>query len=158
MAAKLVLFLSVTVLVAGCATPPLVVRNGDPAFAGKTVAMAVTEATPLDRARHDEASARVMTELQSMDARLGEPAAADYLMQVAFAELPKGVGVMRDGAGGWLSEVRRRFGMRSPAYVVSITAIETKTGKAAFSVTATGHAHGDPAKAVDQLVTAALAD
>ena len=60
-----------------------------------------------------------------------EPAAADYLMQVAFSELPKGVGVMRDGAGSWLSEARRRFGLRRTAYAVSITAIEAKTGKAA---------------------------
>lgn len=159
MSAKLFLSLAAAALMAGCATPPQVVRSGDPAFAhGKTVALAVTQATPLDRAQPDQASALVLSQLRAMDARLGEPAAADYLMQVAFSELPKGVGVMRDSAGSWLSEARRRFGMRRTAYAVSITAIETRTGKAAFSTTATQRAHGDPAKAVDRLVTAALAN
>lgn len=158
MSAKLLLPLAAAALMAGCASAPQVVRSGDPGFAkGKTLALAVTEATPLDRARPDQASALV---LQRLGGRTAEPAAADYLMQVAFAALPKGVGVMRDGAGDWVSDPKghRRFGMRSPAYAVSITAIETKTGKAAFSATATERAHGDPAKAVDRLVSAALAD
>ena len=156
MSVKLVLPLAAAALLAGCATPPQVVRSGDPAFAnGKALALAATQATPLDRARPDQASALVMARLGG---RTVEPAAADYLMQVAFSELPKGVGVMRDSAGSWLSEARRRFGMRRTAYAVSITAIETRTGKAAFSTTATQRAHGDPAKAVDRLVTAALAN
>ncbi|MFZ3004558.1 MAG: hypothetical protein WA047_00185 [Phenylobacterium sp.] len=156
MSVKLVLPLAAAALLAGCATPPQVVRSGDPAFAnGKTLALAASQATPLDRARPDQASALVMARLGG---RTVEPAAADYLMQVAFSELPKGVGVMRDGAGSWLSEARRRFGLRRPAYAVSITAIETRTGRAAFSATATEPAHGDPAKAVDRLVAAALAD
>ena len=156
MSAKLVLSIAAATLLAGCATPPQVVRSGDPAFAnGKALALAATQATPLDRARPDQASALVMAKLGG---RAVEPAAADYLMQVAFSELPKGVGVMGDGAGGWLSEARRRFGMRRAAYAVSIIAIDAKTGKAAFSTTATQPAHGDPAKAVDRLVAAALAD
>ncbi|MES2724323.1 MAG: hypothetical protein V4656_14310 [Pseudomonadota bacterium] len=159
MSAKLLLPLAAAALLAGCATPPQVVRSGDPAFArGKTVALRVSEATPSDRARLDQASVLVLEKLQAQEARVGEPAAADYLMQVAVSALPKGVGVMRDGAGSWLSQSRRRFGMRSPGYAVSITAIEARTGKAAFSATATGRAQGDPAKTVDQLVTAALGE
>ena len=157
MPAKLLLPLAAAALMAGCASAPQVVRSGDPGFAkGKTLALAVTEATPLDRTRPDQASAQVM---QRLAGRTAEPAAADYLMQVTFAALPKGVGVMRDGAGDWVSDPKshRRFGMRSPAYAVSITAIDARTGKAAFSATATERAHGDPAKAVDRLVSAALA-
>ena len=98
MSAKLVLSIAAATLLAGCATPPQVVRSGDPAFAnGKALALAATQATPLDRARPDQASALVMAKLGG---RAVEPAAADYLMQVAFSELPKGVGVMGDGAGG----------------------------------------------------------
>lgn len=156
MSAKLVLSIAATTLLAACATPPQVVRSGDPAFAkGKALALAASQATPLDRARPDQASALVMARAGG---RAVEPGDADYLMQVAFSELPKGVGVMGDGAGSWLSEARPRFGMRRAAYAVSITAIETKTGKAAFSATATEPAHGDPAKAVDRLVAAALAN
>lgn len=159
MSAKLLLPLAAAALLAGCATPPQVVRSGDPDFArGKTLALAPSAATPLDKTRPDQASALVMDRLRARDARAAEPANADYLMQVAFSALPKGVGVMRDGAGDWVSEARRRFGLRSPAYAVSVTAIDTKTGKAAFSATATQRAHGDPAQAVDRLVSAALAN
>ena len=156
MSAKLAPLLATMVLLAACATPPQVVRSGDPAFAqGKTVALAPTAATPLDHARPDQASALVLEKLGS---RMGDPATADYLMQVAFSQSPKGVGVMRDGAGDWVSDPRGhgRFGMRGGAYLLNVTAIETRTGKAAFSATATERAHGDPAKAVDRLVRAAL--
>ena len=159
MSATPLLPLAVAALLVGCATPPQVVRSGDPAFArGKTVALRVSEATPSDRTQLDQASTLVLEKLQAQEARVGDPTAADYLMQVAFSALPKGVGVMRDSAGSWLSQPRRRMGMRSPGYAVSITAIEARTGKAAFSATATGRAHGDPAKAVDRLVTAALGE
>ncbi|WP_421930603.1 hypothetical protein [Phenylobacterium sp.] len=160
MAAKILTSLAAAALLAGCATPPQAVRAGDPAFAdGKTLALAPSAATPGDRARLDQAGALALDRLKARDARLGDPASADYLLQVTFAALPKGVGVMRDKAGDWLADPKagRRWGLRGPAYALNVTAIDTRTGKAAFSATATERAHGEPAAAVDRLVTAALA-
>lgn len=160
MSAKILTPLAAAALLAGCATPPLVARAGDPAFAeGKTLALASSAAAPGDRTRLDQAAALVLERLKARDARLGDPAAADYLLQVTFATLPKGVGVMRSKAGDWLADPKagRHWGLRGPAYALSLTAIDTRSGKAAFSATATERAHGEPAAAVDRLATAALA-
>ena len=160
MSAKILTPLAAAALLAGCATPPQVVRAGDPAFAhGKTLALAPSTAEPGDRARPDQAAALVLGRLKARDARLADPASADYLLQVTFAALPKGVGVMRSKAGDWLADPKagRRWGLRGPAYALSVTAIDTRSGKAAFSATATERAHGEPTAAVERLVTAALA-
>lgn len=160
MLAKRLTPLAAAALLAGCATPPQVVRAGDPDFAhGKALALAPSAAAPGDTARPDQAATLVLDRLRSHDARLADLASADYLIQVGFAALPKGVGVMRSNAGDWLSDPKasRRWGVRAPAYALSVTAIDAKSGKAAFSVTATERARGDPSAAVERLVAAALA-
>ena len=142
-------------LLTGCATAPQVVRTGDPGFAtGKTLALAPSAADPLNRDLQSDAAALVLQRLGAE--RGGDTATADYLLQVTFATLPRGMGI-RDGEAWVFDATRHRPWQRSGvAYALSLAAIEARTGKVVYAVTAAQTSRGDPAPAVGRLVDAAF--
>jgi hypothetical protein len=149
---------------AGCASAPQLVRDGDAAFArGRTLALSPSQAEPLDHALDGQAAALVMARLGAQNARIGDPAHADYLVQVSLGAVPAGVGVQRpaDAAAqpAWLAAPTRArlFARPGPAaYSLTVVAIDAHSGKAAFTATATAPARGDVRRVLARLVDTAL--
>ncbi len=157
---RLSLIFACGLVLAGCASPPLVVRGGSvDVVHGKPVALL---ASPADSAEASHAGALVVERLRGLGAG---PAGASpsYLLQVGFSALPAKVGVTRDmtaphGPDNWTSApAKARPLMPGRAgYALTVVGLDAATGLPAFSATATEHRRSTPDAAMQRLVNAAF--